>query len=216
MKQEYDFSKAVRGKFFREGAELQLPICSDRGSGPHQRPNLFDYATSEISQDAFICWLLAWADPAYRKSSEALHKAGVDLIRLLSAEKIDRLPERINSVKVVKQHRYIDMLCKINEEDEDRTVILIEDKKGSYEHSDQLQRYKELLKQEFPENRVIPVYIQTEDQSDYSEVRKQGYAVIRRPDLLDGLEKHTMARQESDILDGFLQSLRRIEDDVQR
>ena len=29
MKQEYDFSKAVRGKFFREGAELQLPICSD-------------------------------------------------------------------------------------------------------------------------------------------------------------------------------------------
>lgn len=29
MKQEYDFSKAVRGKFFREGAELQLPVCSD-------------------------------------------------------------------------------------------------------------------------------------------------------------------------------------------
>lgn len=32
MKQEYDFSKAVRGKFFREGAELQLPMCSDRSS----------------------------------------------------------------------------------------------------------------------------------------------------------------------------------------
>ena len=30
MKQEYDFSKAVRGKFFREGAELQLPIESPR------------------------------------------------------------------------------------------------------------------------------------------------------------------------------------------
>ena len=30
MKQEYDFSKAVRGKFFREGAELQLPIESLR------------------------------------------------------------------------------------------------------------------------------------------------------------------------------------------
>ena len=28
MKQEYDFSKAVRGKFFREGAELQLPVES--------------------------------------------------------------------------------------------------------------------------------------------------------------------------------------------
>ncbi len=30
MKQEYDFSKAVRGKFFREGAELRLPISSNR------------------------------------------------------------------------------------------------------------------------------------------------------------------------------------------
>ena len=30
MKQEYDFSKAMRGKFFREGAELQLPIESPR------------------------------------------------------------------------------------------------------------------------------------------------------------------------------------------
>lgn len=30
MKQEYDFSKAVRGKFFRGGAELQLPIESIR------------------------------------------------------------------------------------------------------------------------------------------------------------------------------------------
>ena len=52
-----------------------------------QRPNLFDYATSELSQDAFLCWLLKWADPMYRKFSEALHEAGSDLIRLLSAEK---------------------------------------------------------------------------------------------------------------------------------
>ena len=22
--------------------------------------NLFDYATSELSQDAFICWLVSW------------------------------------------------------------------------------------------------------------------------------------------------------------
>ena len=35
MKREYDFSNAVRGKFFRKGAELNLPICID---GPmHKR-----------------------------------------------------------------------------------------------------------------------------------------------------------------------------------
>ena len=30
MKKEYDFSKAVRGKFYRKGAELKLPIYLDR------------------------------------------------------------------------------------------------------------------------------------------------------------------------------------------
>ncbi|MEY4705239.1 MAG: hypothetical protein RL042_1441 [Nitrospirota bacterium] len=29
MKREYDFSKAARGKFFRKGAELNLPIYVD-------------------------------------------------------------------------------------------------------------------------------------------------------------------------------------------
>lgn len=29
MKREYDFSKAVRGKFFHKGAELNLPIYVD-------------------------------------------------------------------------------------------------------------------------------------------------------------------------------------------
>ena len=29
MKSNYDFSRAVRGKFYREGAELRLPIYLD-------------------------------------------------------------------------------------------------------------------------------------------------------------------------------------------
>ena len=34
-------------------------------------PNLFDFATSELSHDAFIAWLLSWADPAFE--DEPLH-----------------------------------------------------------------------------------------------------------------------------------------------
>lgn len=30
MKREYDFSNAVRGKFYRKGAELRVPIYLDR------------------------------------------------------------------------------------------------------------------------------------------------------------------------------------------
>ena len=32
MKREYDFSKGVRGRFFRKGAELKLPIYLDNAT----------------------------------------------------------------------------------------------------------------------------------------------------------------------------------------
>ena len=179
-----------------------------------ERPNLFEYATSELSQDAFLCWLLKWADPACRSVSRALHEAGMDLIRILSAEK-NLLPQQVNSIRVDKQLGHIDVLCTINEDEDTRAAILIEDKRGTQEHSKQLERYKELLSRGFPEDRIIPVYVQTGDQSDYRIVRSQGYSVVSRPCLLKALEKRVDARRESDILDGFLRHLRAIENDVQ-
>ena len=37
------------------------------------KPNLFTYATSELSQDAMICWLLAWADPNNSSNMQMYH-----------------------------------------------------------------------------------------------------------------------------------------------
>lgn len=179
-----------------------------------ERPNLFEYATSELSQDAFLCWLLKWADPACREFSEALHLAGIDLIRLLSAGKRG-ISKRINTLRVEKQVENIDVLCVLNEHEDTKAAILIEDKKGTQEHSNQLQRYKELLSKGFPEGRIIAAYVQTDDQSDYSNVRRHGYTVVSRPDLLEAFEDRKEARSESDILDGFLRHLRSIEDEVQ-
>ncbi len=34
-------------------------------------PNLFSYATSELSQDAFICWSLEWASPVNAEKDQA-------------------------------------------------------------------------------------------------------------------------------------------------
>ena len=51
-------------------------------------PNLFDFATGELSQDAFVCWLAAWADPgcreanglaAYNKHGALLETQGITL-----------------------------------------------------------------------------------------------------------------------------------------
>jgi hypothetical protein len=46
------------------------------GSPMNDRPSLFGLATSELSQDAFLGWLLALADPRFAQADEQLHRAG--------------------------------------------------------------------------------------------------------------------------------------------
>jgi len=48
-----------------------------------KRPNLFNYATKELSQDAFFAWLARWADASFaskdaEKRTEALIQAILD------------------------------------------------------------------------------------------------------------------------------------------
>ncbi len=33
-----------------------------------KRPNLFSHGTSELSQDACICWLAEWTNPIYKET----------------------------------------------------------------------------------------------------------------------------------------------------
>jgi hypothetical protein len=42
-------------------------------------PNLLDFATSDLSQDAFICWLASWADPSCREPNGPLHQTAAAL-----------------------------------------------------------------------------------------------------------------------------------------
>ena len=46
-------------------------------------PNLFSFATSELSQDAFFAWLMQWADSSYKELDESLHVVAQNFIRLL-------------------------------------------------------------------------------------------------------------------------------------
>lgn len=178
------------------------------------RPNLFHFATSELSQDAVLCWLLSWAKPEH-KDDGRLHSVGVELLTLIYEEAKVALPNAFTSVEVRKQSANIDILCIVN----GQTAIIIEDKTGSKQHSDQLARYKDhvFTNLGFSADRVIPVYIQTGDESDYDEVEKHGYLILGRAALLNILEGENgmIARAESDILDNFASRLREVENDVQ-
>jgi len=175
-------------------------------------PNLFQNATSELSQDAVLCWLLSWADTQYAKNP--LYTAGKALLRLIYVRAGLELPES-TSIAVEKQKGHIDILCVVNKE----LAIVIEDKVGTKQHSGQLERYRLHVTTElgYEPNKVILVYIQTGDPSDDGDVLKSGYMLISRADLLEILESEEVeaAKARNDILSDFSGHLRRIEDTVQ-
>lgn len=172
-----------------------------------KRPNLFNYATSELSQDAFLCWLLAWASPEYANLDSSLSKVAKNLIQTIFKESNQTCPAIFDSVDVRRQVDHIDVLCIINE----NIAILIEDKRGTVEHGNQIARYKQILqsKRGFTPEQIIPVYVQTGDQ-DFSAIKRKGYVVLRRQDLLEVLadEAGSLAQKENNIFQDFVANLR--------
>lgn len=103
--------------------------------------NIFDFATSELSQDAFICWC---ANCFNDDSRPELKEMATRLLQTLSKTK------NIEQVKIFRQFSQtvtveeekialkIDVLLLVN----GRIAVIIEDKTYSGEHDDQIARYK--------------------------------------------------------------------------
>ncbi len=151
------------------------------------KPNLFSYATSELSQDAFICWLLSWASPDHKNSDGDLHECATALISVFFEKHKMSAPSKIEKVEIRKQDNNIDVLCIINS----KYPIIIEDKTGTKNHSNQLAIYLEhIKKRHFDEKNIIPIYFKTEDQSNYSSVIQNGYHPLLREEIVDVLDKY--------------------------
>ncbi|PSF11785.1 hypothetical protein C7H09_05870 [Marinobacter fuscus] len=170
-----------------------------------KKPNLFRYATSELSQDAFIAWLLSWANPQYASADPYLHVCAKRLIGAFF-EKHGRAVPDFSSVVVTPQDERIDVLCVLDE----KFAIIIEDKTNTCEHSDQLTRYLTKVKERDyePEN-VLAIYLKTGDQSHYNDVYRKGFQPFLRRDLLAVLESG--AQTPSDIFHCYLEWLRHLE-----
>ncbi len=149
--------------------------------------NIFNYATKELSQDAFICWLSSFALNDADDSDPHLIQCGKELIYEFMDRGIDGKVEKdkIQLTNVEKQVGNIDVLLTV--EYCDRVYkIIVEDKIHSSEHDNQLLRYKESIQNKDAE--VIGIYFKTGFQSDLSEVNKAGYKLFNRQDILSLLE----------------------------
>lgn len=149
-------------------------------------PNIFSFATSELSQDAILSWLLSYADDRYKLSDPGMCALGKSFVSLLTAiPTVD-----IHSVSVGRQWEHIDIWAEIN----DDAILIIEDKTGTSEHDKQLERYMEIVKQEYNDSRPNQffTYIKTENEPESitKNIEAKGYRVFSRQDLLGILAQY--------------------------
>ena len=176
-------------------------------------PRLFDYATSELSQDATLIWLLSWADPKYKDTNKYLHECAKELIRLFTNKDANF---KITSITPWKQWESIDVWIEIN----DCIELIIEDKTSCSEHNDQLERYKKIAEKWCKENNSTKkelhfAYVKTRSfnniERDWVENTRK-WKVFDRKDLLDVLTKYS-SKITNDIFKDFYSYLYDLEQD---
>ncbi len=156
------------------------------------KPNIFRLSTKELSQDGFFTWLLQWADNRYSHYNTQLNETAKDFVRLLLKQDHDY---HIYKVEANRQWNNIDIRVEINDE----YFIGIEDKTNTGEHSEQLERYKEIAKEHYKDksHKLVFVYLKTgnESLSSLRKIEEKGYSVIDRKSVLQVLSKRTVANE---------------------
>ncbi|MEW8970366.1 MAG: PD-(D/E)XK nuclease family protein [Mesobacillus sp.] len=183
--------------------EVLLENARDNDAYGKMQPNLFEFATSELSQDAFLCWLLAWSQDDYRSINKPLHRAALDFVSMIFNVHGEPVP-LIKKIKIEKQFKGLDVLAVVN----DRYAILIEDKTFTKNHSDQLRRYSEAVKIRNPEWIQLPIYYKIADQSHYHSITDAQYFPFTRERMIQVLRR---GRDNGVTHDVFLDYLSRLE-----
>lgn len=174
------------------------------------RPNIFDIATKELNQDAFITWLLQFADNKYKATDELLNECGKSFVYQLIRKQLPSFDEQITKVNAGRQRESIDVWAEIN----DKYLIIIEDKTYTSHHSNQLTRYKNIAEERcIKENYAKPIciYLKTgnESQNSLNGIINEGFAIFNRVDFIDLLERFKTT--QNNIFLDFLDRLTRIE-----
>jgi hypothetical protein len=175
------------------------------------KPNLFEISTKELTQDAFIVWLLKWADEDNSSENTGLNSCGKDFILSLIKKVYPGFSDAIVTVKSGRQLNHIDIWAIVNDE----YFIIIEDKTETTKHGSQLLNYKKWAEKHYALYKPILIFLKTGNESFTrlsSIEEKEGYKWFSRQEFLNILEKHTI---QNDIYMDYLFHLQRIEQETQ-
>lgn len=163
----------------------------------HTLPNLYEFATKELAQDAALAYILAWADPKYRDAAApdaAMHALGGDLLGALVTShpaRGDWSREKVTGIRVATQEKRMDVRAHIQAGDE-RVFLIVEDKVFAGEHGRQIQRYVEEARKSYDDSEIVPVYVKTGNESPNHRAGNLSMecGIFLRDDLLAVLDRH--------------------------
>lgn len=114
----------------------------EQGDTKMETKNLFDFATKELSQDAFLRWLLEnFNDPVVGVASKKLLS---EMIKLLPDQPLDI--NKITRIETKAQLKYMDVVAYAYNGNTIIATFVIEDKINSCEHY-QLEKYDKKINQ---------------------------------------------------------------------
>lgn len=151
----------------------------------YELPNLFNYATKELSQDAFLCWALEWRNIRGHQMCEFAYYLLASFLKD-SIYKDQINPLDIENVKLVRQYNNIDVLVLATLRNGLILPIIIEDKTDTSHHNNQLERYRQTIIEaytDFPE--PICIYYKTGYIFEpFTEIEKHHYIVYDKLKML--------------------------------
>lgn len=165
-------------------------------------PNIFNYATSELSQDAFLCYLCEFGMEKFKNSEE--YKLAHKFLALCAIPE----DEKIENIK--RQYCKIDVLIET-----ENFFLIIEDKTDTNEHDDQISRYAEIMHSENKNKKIKVCYFKTGDyvqdyKADGKILSDKDVYSLRRKDILGLLENY----HKDKIINMFYDKLASVENEI--
>lgn len=192
-----------------QDVELLLENVRDSESAFIEPPNLFEFATSELSQDAFLCWLMTWSQETHRSLDKSLYEASADFVAMMFNVHGIPVPS-IKKMEITRQFQGLDVLAIIN----DTYAVLIEDKTFTNNHSNQLKRYREAVEMAYPDKIQLPIYYKIADQSHYRSVVDEKYFPFTRGRMLQVLKRGRENGVNHPIYLDYLSYLEKLENKI--
>ncbi|ETY71918.1 PD-(D/E)XK nuclease family protein [Bifidobacterium moukalabense] len=183
--------------------EVNLPTLENSPNQNTEKPfsrNLFDYATSELSQDAFICWICAQFD----SNDATVRTASQNLLHAFLGGN-DNDPVGVK--EIYRQKENIDVLLLLQYKGQEFPIV-VEDKTSSRYHNDQLDRYRTSAASIYDrgKNDIRVVYFKTETVYEEQDIRNKCDIVLNRKDILECLN----TTSKNPILMDYVDRLKRI------